>query len=202
MPYICYIDEAGCPGTLPAANSDIQPCLSLVGLFVNADKVPELTTGFVNIKRQYFPGNMKSTHLLDDLLVEIKGADVRSKVRKHGLNAKRHLKFLDETLALLGRVDARMVAVCWVKKIGPKFKGGSVYARSIQMVCEHFQAYLEERGDRGLVVADFREPKANARVAHSVFTQRYKAAGDSFPRLLELPTFGHSENHAALQITD
>ncbi len=202
MPYICFIDEAGCPGTLPSATSPIQPALAIVGMFIDADAVPDLTTSFVKIKRTYFPGSMTSSHLLDDLLVEIKGADVRSAIRKHGLNAKRHLKFLDEVLALLTRLNAKIVAVCWVKKVARSFDGRAVYARSIQMVCESFQAFLQANNDRGFLVADFREPKQNARVAHSVFTQRFRAAGDRYPRLLELPVFGHSENHAALQVTD
>ena len=31
---------------------------------------------------------------------------------------------------------------------------------------------------------------------------KFKAAGDAFPRLLEMPTFGHSQNHVGIQIAD
>lgn len=38
--------------------------------------------------------------------------------------------------------------------------------------------------------------------ARKIFTQKYRAKGDPFDRVLELPTFGVSNNHVGLQITD
>lgn len=52
------------------------------------------------------------------------------------------------------------------------------------------------------MVADFRTPGLNTQVSHSIFTQKYRAKGDPWARLLELPTFGHSDNHVTLQIAD
>lgn len=52
------------------------------------------------------------------------------------------------------------------------------------------------------MIADSRTPTTNAWVAHSIFTQKFKTAGDCYPRLLEMPTFGHSQNHAGIQIAD
>jgi hypothetical protein len=55
---------------------------------------------------------------------------------------------------------------------------------------------------KGLMVAEFRTTQLNDQVAHSIFTQKYRARGDPFARLLELPTFGISNNHVGLQIAD
>lgn len=47
-----------------------------------------------------------------------------------------------------------------------------------------------------------RDPWKNANVAHSVFTQKFRASSTVYSRIAELPTFGHSENHAGIQICD
>ncbi len=54
----------------------------------------------------------------------------------------------------------------------------------------------------GLVIADSRTQAPNVNVAHSVFTQKFSAMGDPYPRILEVPCFGHSDNHAGLQLAD
>ena len=41
----------------------------------------------------------------------------------------------------------------------------------------------------------------NLRVSHSIFTQKFGAA-PNYQRLVELPTFGHSDNRTGLQICD
>ena len=79
MTFLCYIDEAGCTTPLPAAATDIQPVLVIVGMMVDATKVRELTLEFLKLKRQYFPRRFgNSDHPLDDVLIEIKGSDLRS----------------------------------------------------------------------------------------------------------------------------
>ncbi len=69
-------------------------------------------------------------------------------------------------------------------------------------MCETFQNMLEDRDDEGLMIIDSASPGLNAMVSHSIFTQRFRAAGDSYNRLIEMPTFGHSKNHVGLQIAD
>jgi hypothetical protein len=53
-----------------------------------------------------------------------------------------------------------------------------------------------------LIIADSRTPALNSVVAHSIFTQKFQVAGDCYDRILEMPTFGHSENHVPIQISD
>ena len=76
-----------------------------------------------------------------------------------------------------------------------------MYTSSIQGLCTYFEHYLSERDSSGLCIADSRSKSKNLRVSHSIFTQKFGAA-PNYERLLELPTFGHSENHAGLQICD
>jgi len=201
--YLCYIDEAGCTTPLPSAQTDIQPVLVIVGLIVDAANVRALTLDFLKLKRQYFPNKFgNGNHLLDDVLVEIKGSDLRSTIRKYGAKAGATLKFIDATLNLLRANDARLFASVWVKGIGKPFDGQAIYTCSIQAACRNFSAFLNWRGDTGFMVADSRTPALNTQVSHSIFTQKYRANGDPMSRLLDLPTFGHSNNHVPLQIAD
>jgi hypothetical protein len=54
----------------------------------------------------------------------------------------------------------------------------------------------------GIIIADSRDYVQNVGVSFSVFTQKFKATGDAYGRVLEMPTFGHSENHIGLQLCD
>lgn len=56
--------------------------------------------------------------------------------------------------------------------------------------------------EQGFIIADSRSKAKNALVAHSVFTQKFQVAGDEYHRVLEMPTFGHSENHVGIQLAD
>ena len=81
-------------------------------------------------------------------------------------------------------------------------KPRAVYTSSIQAICTTFQEQLRVDGEEGFVIADSRRKGQNAIVAHSIFTQKYSANGDPLVRILEMPTFGHSENHVGLQLAD
>lgn len=202
MGYICYIDEAGCSAPLPAKKTDIQPVLVIAGLIVRQESLTELTTEFLKLKRRYFPGSFKSQHLLDDVREEIKGSDLRSAIRKKGPRAKTELRFIDDTLALLERLGCHILGNIWVKGVGLPFKSRETYTQSVQHACKAFQSYLTSNDASGFIIADFRTTQLNDQVAHSIFTQKYRAKGDPFDRVLELPTFGVSNNHVGLQITD
>ncbi|KQV78497.1 hypothetical protein ASD15_22050 [Massilia sp. Root351] len=202
MSYICYIDEAGCSTALPSATTDIQPVLAIGGLIVPQAALADLTTDFLKLKRKFFPGQFQSAHLLDDVRQEIKGSDVRGSIRKLGTKASTQLRFADEVLALLEHYSCRILGAVWVKGIAKPFKHREVYTRSVQMACKRFQDFLEDKKSHGLIIADFRTTQLNDQVAHSIFTQKYRAKGDPYSRILELPTFGVSNNHVGLQLTD
>jgi hypothetical protein len=187
---------------LPSGRTDIQPVLVIAGLVVDAARVHNLTLGFLDLKRQYFPKKFGGSYPLDDVLVEIKGSDLRSTIRKHGARADATLKFVDGTLDLLRASETRLFATVWVKGIGKSIDSRAIHTRSIQVTCRNFSAFLDRHDDNGFMVADSRTPALNTQVSHSIFTQKYRAKGDPLSRLLELPTFGHSNNHVPLQIAD
>jgi Protein of unknown function (DUF3800) len=159
---------------------------------------------YLALKRRHFPGLApRSGHLLDWGRVEIKGAEIRTMARSPKRAERRHaMVFLDEVLSLLERHGARIFGRVWVKAIGVPVNKEAMTAVSIQATCETFQDLLRDCGESGLVVIDSSSPRLNAALSHSVFTQKYKATGDRFDRLLEMPTFAHSDNHAGLQLAD
>jgi hypothetical protein len=41
--YVCYVDEAGCTGALPAPASSIQPVFTLAALFIKQSHIKSVT---------------------------------------------------------------------------------------------------------------------------------------------------------------
>ena len=202
--HICYIDEAGCPGMLPAANSMVQPVLVLTALFVPQEHLSKLTRDFLLLKRQFNPNLTNgSTHWLDIAKCEIKGSDLRSSIRNSGRNRRRAVfGFLDRTIDLLLECEAKFVARIYIKGPAKPFDGKAVYTSSVQNLCSCFQSCLNHKDSHGFVIADSRTAALNSNVSHSIFTQKFKTSGDAYNRILDMPTFGHSENHVPIQITD
>lgn len=202
--YLCYLDEAGCPGALPSATSDVQPVLVIAGLFVSQTNLTAITREFLQLKRRFNPNLAPApAPWLDIARKEIKGSDLRRDLRSAGRNRRRAVNgFLDGVLKLLEVNDARLTARIYVKKPGATFDGKAVYTSSVQALCSHFQHFLEAKADSGFMIADSRTPSLNSGVSHSIFTQKFKSTGDAYARILEMPTFGHSENHVIIQITD
>ena len=201
---ICYIDESGDLGALPSATSSIQPVFTIIGLAVDQNRLKGLTADLLFLKRHFFKGLMpKSRHVLGDILVEVKGAEVRKSVRNGNRNERRAaLHFLGCVLKLLEGHEARIFGRLWTKEIGKSINTLSIYTYSVQAICANFQRLLEDDDDCGIVIADSRRKSLNVGVSHSIFTQKYRYLGDMYGRILEMPTFGHSENHAGLQIVD
>lgn len=201
--YICYVDEAGDTAPVPAANSPVQPVIVLCALILEQSRIKPLTHDFLNLKRKFFPNYCgHKGHQLEDMMVELKGSILRREIRESRKLRRHHFGYLDGILKILVQYHARYTAHIWVKALGQPLDGTAVYTTTIQGMCRHFQEFLVGANDIGIMVADFRTPGLNARVSHSIFTQKLKATGDAFDRILELPTFGHSENHAAIQIDD
>ena len=204
--YFCYVDEAGDTSAIKNRSDTSQPVLAICGLFVPAACLHVLTQDFLALKRRFYPGLTGATrHDLDDMHAEVKGASLRRAIRTGGRNARRHaFGFLDGAITILMAAEAQLVAQVWIKPIGGPFKGIPVYAASVQRLCAHFQSFLESRSASGLVIADSRNHHSNVPVSHSVFTRLHqqKQPGNLYPRLLEAPVFGHSDNHACLQLAD
>ena len=72
----------------------------------------------------------------------------------------------------------------------------------MQSICETFQHLLAAQGRTGFIIGDSRNKPLNVNVAHSIFTLKCRSSGDPLANIIELPLFGHSENHAGLQVAD
>jgi Protein of unknown function (DUF3800) len=202
--YICYLDEAGCTGALPDAASSIQPVFVIAGLSFPADRIDSLTHGWIDIKKRFYPGMLRATAAYHDWMpIEVKGAQLRKQARSTSRNDRRFAYgVIGEALKLIDSHGGRLIGKVFIKAIGGVFDGSAVYTSTVQSVCTTFQQLLEQRKSNGWVIADSRNKPKNANVAHSIFTQRFRAGGSPYGRLIELPTFGHSDNHAGLQLAD
>lgn len=105
-------------------------------------------------------------------------------------------------MAMLEGIDARIIGRVWIKPPEEVLDGLAMNTYSIQWICETFQRYLEQEDEQEAVVIDNNNPGLNAKVAHSIFTQKFQFTGDCYDRILDMPTFGGSQNHAGLQIAD
>lgn len=205
--YILYVDESGDLGALPAAPQaagNDQPVLVIGGLILDATRLEQLTQDFLNLKFRWFPGlSYPSDKHLDKIIPEIKGADLRRDATRGGRRQKRHaIGFLDHLLRLLEQYEVKLIARIWIKGLAQPFEGRPVYTSSIQALYTYFNHWLTQREAFGFCIADSRDHLKNVNVAHSIFTQKYQLTSESYGRILELPTFGHSENHAGIQLCD
>lgn len=201
---ICYIDESGCTGMLPSATSQIQPILVIAGIVFHQNHLTNLTQEYLTLKRKYFPALTPATvPFLEHVKAEIKGSDIRTTIRNGNRNQRRHaLGFLDGYVSILERYNAKIFGRIWIKGIGRKINGAAIYTSSIQAACGDFQNLLEFENLNGIIIADSRDYLQNIGVSYSIFTQKFKATGDAYGRILEMPTFGHSQNHIGIQLSD
>lgn len=202
--YVCYIDEAGCTGELDGPGSAVQPAFVLSGLIVPARRIEGLTRSWIQLKQTYFSKRLpQGSSIHDWMITEIKGSDIRRMARGTARNERRFAhQFVGSALDILERHEACFLGRVFVKPIPGGFDGTAVYTSSVQAVCRGFQVCLHQNNDIGIVIADSRNKGKNTNVSHSIFTQRYAAAGDPYHRIIEMPTFGHSDNHAGLQLAD
>jgi len=201
---VLFIDEAGCPGALPVNNTTVQPLLCISGLVVDQTRLGMLTREWIDLKRRFYP-RLCAKHAppWDWQRAEVKGAELRAMARSSSRRQRRFASgVLDAALSLLESHGCSVVGRVWIKVPGGQFNGRSIYTFSVQQLCQEFQFELARLNEQGLVVADSRRSDQNSTVSHSIFTQKYQRAGDPYPGLVEVPLFGHSDNHAGIQIAD
>jgi hypothetical protein len=98
--------------------------------------------------------------------------------------------------------DVRLISKVFVKTIGQPNQHTAVYTSACQSLFRTFDHYLTTADDFGFCIADFRTTALNIQVAHSIFTQMFSTRQAQYPRIVELPTFGHSDNHVGVQVCD
>lgn len=200
--HFLYLDESGSTEP-PEQGLNATPCMAIVGVIVDAALVPMLTREFLAFKRRHFPHRFERGHALSHVLAEVKGSEVLQMAR-HASRGKRRRALLvrRELLELLDRYGCRVLGRVWVKQPGVSLKPTETYTVAVQDIAVHFAQFLLERKSQGIFIADARNQATNIEVAHSVFTQKWRAGGDPYPPLMEVPLFAHSDNHAGLQIAD
>jgi len=202
--YICYVDESGDTATLHSATAPIAPAFVIAGIIIHVDRLRAVTTALLEIKRRFFPGNpLANAPFLDTILREVKGERLRRDAASRSRRRRTHaIGFLDHLVRLLSDQNGKIIGRVWIKNIGIVHDSRAIYTSSVQAICTYFESFLAINGSRGLIIADSREKTQNAQVAHSIFTQIFKQTGNEYPHIVEMPTFGHSENHAGLQLAD
>lgn len=201
---ICFVDESGDTQDLTSDTCPRQPVFVLGGFIVDATELPELTQDWIHLKKTFFP-NLVSVGrpFLHWIKEEIKGADIRRSVRQDSRRERRYaLGFLDKFVSLIEKNNRKIIGRVWVKGIGVHNNADSVYTYSMQSILAGFQNYLESVDDVGIVIADRRSYGLDHQVAYSIFTQKFKATGDAYNRVVEMPVFGDSRTHAGIQIAD
>lgn len=174
----------------------------LVGLVLDHTHLHTFTLDFLNLKERFFPAFMAGCRPLGMILKEIKGSDVRKSIRSRRRERRQAVGFLDSILELLERHDVKLVGRVLIKRVAQPINEINAYTSYMQAICTCFHRLLESKDSHGLIIADSRLPHQNEIVSHSIFTQKFKRAGDDHSRILEMPTFGHSVNHAGLQVAD
>jgi len=202
--HIFYIDDAGCTGVLPSATSEIQPVFCLSGIILKQADLDNFTREFLGLKARFFPGLTPSSgEFLDWIKVEIKGSSLRRQIRDGNRDERRHaLGFMNKALELCEKYNAKTLGRIYIKGIGAPFKGTALYSAAVQLLAKDFQEFLVHQYSTGLMILDSRNKPKNANVSHSIFTQKFKASGDAYDRLLEMPLFVHSDNQSGVQVAD
>ncbi len=200
--YFCYLDESG-GAEPPDASREATPVMVILGLAVAAARVPALTRDFLALKRQHFPGQFRSGPALDHIKVEVKGSDILRMTRDRSRDRRRQAsRFRTELLDLIRAHGCHIMGRVWVKELSKGLDPDATYCYAVQDIARHFSQYLSWRASEGLVIADGRGHHRNVGTAHSIFTQKWRTAGDPYPSMVEVPLFAESNNHAGLQLAD
>lgn len=201
----CYLEESGDTGAVLTATAPVQPLLCLLALAFDLSALRDITLGLIDLKGRFFPGLCQGRGRLGRILVEIKGRDIRAAFRSTSPSHRlRHtyVGFLDALLDLIDRYGGKIFGRVWVKPIGAQINGTAIYTSSAQAICTIFHQMLVTRNESGILIPDPRAKAQDRKVSFSIFTQKFKLTGDTYPRLFEMPVFGQSVNHAGIQICD
>lgn len=200
--HICFVDESGSAETLTTANSASTPVFTLVGLVVPGDQLRHLNWKYLQLKKT-FNTSLAGVQLSELIQTEVKGADLRADIRRGPRNrGRRATGFLDKTVRLLEEHECRIIGRVIVKDPGVQLNDVTMYSSASSWLCHAFHRYLDERASDGLVLMDSRTKVKNTPSSVGMATQMFKTGGSTIPRLAEVPVFGHSDSHIALQIAD
>lgn len=200
--YVCYVDESGDTSCLK--DDKAQPAFIISGIIVPQARIYRITQDFLTLKQTFNPRALPSAApRLDWIRQEVKGSDLRKEAISTSHRKQRYaIGLLDKVIDLLERHEVCVVGRVFVKERSIPVNHASIYNHSLQYICSHFEHFLDVKQSPGIAIIDSRSPAQNIISSHSIFTQKHKAGGDAYPHLMEVPSFGHSDNHAGLQLAD
>lgn len=200
--YFLYIDESGSPGPLTTPKD--QPVFAIGGIVIKSSRLDAFVHDFISLKYQFSKPHSSRLSRMEISVAEEKGSSLRKDIRKGGRNTRRRaIGILDKMFALFEKHECRLLCRAYTKKLGMPIKSNALYSSAVQSLCRDFDSYLSKKGNaaRGIVVLDSRQASQNSVTSHSIFTQKF-GRQCNYPHLAEVPLFGHSENHAGLQVSD
>ncbi len=173
------------------------------GLVIKVEDLQSVTSGLLDAKRKFFPSLCPRPYSLDDIQAEVKGSEVRKGLRSSARNDRRHsMRFLEGIVRSFESQRATIIGRIWIKEVGKTMQPSSSYAYAIQDMTRLFERFLAEKESLGSVICDSRMHNQNTMVSHSIFTQKFRSSGDPLSHIIDVPTFGSSQNHAGLQLAD
>lgn len=202
--HVCFIDESGDSGSFNNGDPNANPFFIICGLIIDAQSIHSLTIDFLKARERFFPNHFQScANFLDQILVEIKGQDLRKFIRA-GNQRQRRLAFgfIDRCIKLLLSYRVKLLGVAIIKNFDAKYNDSIFYGSSIQYIATHFNHFLQCHDECGVIVADGRRKAQNKITTHSVFTQLHKHNGSAFPAIHLDIVFSHSNNSALIQLAD
>jgi Protein of unknown function (DUF3800) len=201
---LCYVDESGKAETLTPADAKQQPVVVIGGISLPEEALTAVTHEWIELKSRFYPGlnSRGQKGWLDGILHDPKGASLRRGFRARASKRQRKhaVGLIDGTLKLLERHGGEVLGRIWLKELSAPNDDMKIHTSSLHFICSAFQAGLRD-DERGMVVVDSQTYQHNFRLAHSMFTQRF-GKKSAKQRLVDMPVFGHSDNHAGLQIAD
>lgn len=197
---LAYLDESG--DEQPLRTPEDPPVLVIAAVVVSHENLKNLVWRFLQLKKRYNPSLAKDGVQLSELIrFEVKGSDLRKDVRSATRrNRRRAIGFLDAVLKLLEEEHASILGEVFIK--GEKPLSTWVYPQAVAAIANRFQHQLETADTQGMIIMDARTKVKNTPSVHRLTTARFKSGGDPISRLIESPTFGHSDAHVVLQIAD
>jgi hypothetical protein len=201
---LCYVDESGKAETLTKADAQQQPVVVIAGVSFPECELTSITGEWIALKARFYPGLAQRGQKgwLDGILHDLKGTSLRRGFRARATNRQRThaTALISETISLLERHQGRIIGRIWLKALDAPNDDMRIHTSSLHFICAAFHAGLPD-DERGMVVVDSQTYQHNFRLAHSMFTLRF-AKKPLHDRLADMPVFGHSDNHAGLQIAD
>jgi hypothetical protein len=202
--HICYVDEAGSAEELLCkASPSSTPIFTVAGLIVPHGQLKPIVWDFLQMKKRYIP-SLQTLPLSEVIKTELKGSDIRADIRSGARRRhRRAMTILGDTLKLLEMHSCRVVARVIVKNVNVSIGDRTAYGSCVTWISDTFHNYLETNNRQdGLVVLDSRTKVKNTPNTDVITTQKFRKGGDPFPKLAEVPVFGHSDSHVAIQLAD